>query len=371
MSWISGLLVASSLTGASVAPPAALPTASSEGVAERALLTWTAGEVRCSGNGSVAVTKPVRPLNALVWMPFGDRAVTLQFDIDDSGRPVSIQDTFAGHHDLGPSLAATRFAPTARTGCSITFTPNATSLASAEIADLISYTVEPISGQLPKQGWARIAQLDGGSGNCMTRPRPQPLLRAYPDFARMAGKPGVKEWTLVGYDIDAKGKPIQVRTLRGTGNEALEREAVKAVKNSRFTAGARQACRYPYWRSPEDVQAPPMPTPASGQENGCRVAEAWAVPPALRFPPAYARRRIDGWAILTYDVAPWGAVGNVKVVQAQPSDAFGRQAAQMLVAGKRAASEQGATGCVARVKFLNSAESSTELSGSEDFDAIF
>ena len=52
------------------------------------------------------------------------------------------------------------------------------------------------------------------------------------------------------------------------------------------------------------------------------------------YPPAYGARKVPGWAILRFDVAPWGLVGNIEVLASQPSDAFG-VAARCLVANAR------------------------------------
>ncbi|WJM28866.1 hypothetical protein QUC32_14445 [Novosphingobium resinovorum] len=62
----------------------------STGPAERGLATWMPGEVRC--DGGAAVGKPIRrPLGTIGWRGSNSRqSVTLRFDIDGSGRPISI-----------------------------------------------------------------------------------------------------------------------------------------------------------------------------------------------------------------------------------------------------------------------------------------
>ena len=69
------------------------------------------------------------------------------------------------------------------------------------------------------------------------------------------------------------------------------------------------------------------------------------------------RRRIEGWAVVRYDAAPWGEIGNVTVLAAQPSADFGTQAQVVLRSAKVAPSESGFTGCVERVRFVMPPES--------------
>jgi hypothetical protein len=91
---------------------------------------------------------------------------------------------------LAPALAASRFAAGGkRTGCTITYTPRVTPLGQAPVADLIAYSLSPESGPLPQEGWARTRR----EGKCDTRPVPQPLLRALPDFRKLPATPGVKD----------------------------------------------------------------------------------------------------------------------------------------------------------------------------------
>lgn len=348
----SVLLLSAATMAVGTAPASAIPPppiAVSPIAAPSGLAIWTAGDVRCDGGVTLPGATIRHPLTTLDWgRSSGPPSVTLQFDIDAIGRPISIKDR--GFDDAGPALAASRFPAGAHQGCAVTFSAAVQPIASAAPAQLLAYTVSPISGRLPPQGWARIAE----DGNCADRPRQQPLLRAFPDFRELAGSPGEKAWSVVAYDTDAAGKPIRVRTLAGSGNARLDAEAAKAVQASRFTGGARTGCSYPYWRAAEPVPAPPLPddTALRSDSATCPEDRKWATPPALRFPPTYSRRRIEGWAVVRYDIAPWGAVGNIKVLASQPADTFGRQAMQMVQSAQAAPSTHGATGCVTHVKFV-------------------
>ena len=180
-----------------------------------------------------------------------------------------------------------------------------------------------------------------------------PLLSAFPDFSRIAGTPGVKEWTLVGYDIDRAGKPTNVHVAGSNGDPALEKEAVAAMRRWKFTGGARTGCAYPYHRNPVTLAPPAIPDEAPFRPAGatCEEPRNWTRPLALQFPENYRRRMIEGWAIVRYDVAPWGAVGNVKVLESQPSEDFGKQATIMLQNAALPPS-RGMTGCVDRVRYV-------------------
>ena len=316
------------------------------------------GEVRCGG--VVVAAMPMRrPWTSLYWSsPTADapKPLAFTFRIAADGRVMSIAREGVVYtpfsEDVAPSLAATRFAPGAeRTGCRVSYTASRTPLAAAPVEDLISYSLNPTSGALPKAGWDRIRPQ---GATCLTEPRPQPLTQVYPDFRSFDGTPGVRDWSMVAYDQDADGKPTHVHVAYGTGNAALDAASVKAIAASRYSGGARTGCRYPYWHAPERLPAPAMPEEATVRPAGatCPEGRKWATRPVLRFPDAWRRRSIEGWAIVTYDVAPWGEIGNAKVVAAEPAEDFGKQAMQVLRSARLAAAPQGATGCVDRVRFV-------------------
>ena len=239
----------------------------------------------------------------------------------------------------------------ARTDCSIAFTAQAKSLGDAAVRDLMAYSISPFSGRLPPEGWKRIAP---AGSTCMTRPRPAPLNRAFPDFDALPATPGARDWTMVGYDLDARGRPVNPRIVEGTGNRALDDASVKAVRKSRFTGGARTGCLFPYWRAPATLAAPVSPDPASLRpaEGNCPNDHGWAAEPRLIYPAAYRRRAIEGWAAIAYDVAPWGAIGNARIVASEPAAAFGQQALQIVQSARKAPSQSGATGCVDMIRFV-------------------
>jgi TonB family protein len=346
--------------------PGHIPPPASTGT--RSLLTWTPGDVRC--DQGVATGQALRrPLAHMYWGPLPSpnsaprpelNPGVLRFDIDDTGRPLSIRrDGVSYAPDLAPALAASRFAAGGkRTGCTITYTPRVTPLDQAPVADLIAYTLSPESGRLPEEGWARTRR----EGNCDARPVPQPLLRALPDFRKLPATPGVKDWSMVDYEIDAEGQPRQASVTHSTGNKALDQAAITAVEQSRFTPGARTGCRYPYWMAPATIAAPPAPNPGDLALAGASCARPYpyATAPRLTYPVAYNRRQVEGWAILSFDVAPWGDIGNVKVLAAQPSEDFGTHAVQVMRTARFQPSSTGLSGCVERLSFVTRPNSTPE-----------
>lgn len=318
------------------------------------LQMWMPGEARCGG--SVERFELLRrPWNALSWSPDAPASVELRFRIDPSGRPLGIVRTSTGFvpnsDDVIPSFAASHFAPGAeRRDCTVTYRANRVPLADAPVADLISYTMTPNDGALPKAGWDRIVP---PGTSCIAEPRPEPLVRAYPDFRALPATPGVKDWSMIGYDLDRRGRPVRVRLLTGTGNAALDRASAEAVARSRFTPGERTGCLYPYWRAAGTLAPPEMPTEASLRPAGATCPEPlpYARQPTLTYPDAYRRRSIEGWAVIAYDVAPWGEIGNIRVLAAEPSADFGEAAKAVVRNATKAASSTGYVGCVDRVRF--------------------
>lgn len=351
ISGFSALLLSAAASAAWVPPPVAAGGAQSV-----QLLSWSPGEVRCDG---VAVPGGAlqRPAVELATMdPQRLKATTYRFAIDATGRTRSIaRDAHPFGQDIGPALAASRFpAGTKRENCEIGYTPKIDPLASAPIADLIAYSIHPTGQKLPQAGWDRF----GTVGNCRDKPRPATLMRAYPDFSKVTPTPGSRDWSLVGYDTDDRGRPINARIANSTGNAELDAAAVEAVRASGFTGGARTGCLYPYWRAAAKLAPPKRPAEEQMRPANavCPAKVEWAVRPTTHYPPAYRKRAIEGWAIVSFDVAPWGEIGNVKVLDAQPSADFGQQATFIVRSARVVPSPQGASGCVKTVNFMMPAD---------------
>jgi TonB family protein len=180
-------------------------------------------------------------------------------------------------------------------------------------------------------------------------------MRAFPAFEKIPQAHGTLSHSVVGFDIDAGGKPRSVRLVDTSGNAELDRQSLDAVARSSFAPGARTGCTYPYYRrQAEPLKAPDAPPSASFRPEGSTCPEElgkWASIPRLEFPPEFLRRGIEGWAAIRYDLAPWGASGNVAVLAAEPAEAFGTQARGIVSQGRRAPSS-GYSGCVTLVRFV-------------------
>ncbi|WP_343525822.1 TonB family protein [Sphingomonas sp.] len=321
----------------------------------RWLVGWTPDEVRCDG-AMVTAQSIRRPWNALAWGETGaQHAITLRFAIDADGRPISITRQESGYvqygDDVMPAFATSRFAAGApHQDCTVRYTVRAVPLAQADPVEIMSYSLHPNSGVLPREGWNRLRV---AGSDCMDIPYPQPLIRHFPEFRAIPATPGVPDWSMVRYDLDKGGRPRGATILTGTGNAALDKASLTAIRASRFTKGARAGCLYPFRRAPAKLPAPDMPEMIRDTkvEGNCPEHHEWATAPQLHFPEPYRRRSIEGWAVVSYDVAPWGQLGNLKVIAAQPSSDFGEQAMTVLRTARFPAGGQGYTGCVDRVRF--------------------
>ena len=158
---------------------------------------------------------------------------------------------------------------------------------------------------------------------------------------------------MVAFDINGSGKPVRLTTYGTTGNVALDKAAIKAVTQSRFAKGVRQKCLYPYWRRGGTLAAPESKELAAyrKEDSNCLNTVEWKYQPALVYPEAFRRRDIEGWAVIAFDLAPWGAVGNVKVVAAEPAAEFGEAARQIVLGSSTAPSAQGYSNCVVKVRY--------------------
>lgn len=352
---ISLFALALPLPSAVTVPPPPTGFSPSPPPARAALLSWTPGDVNCNSSAA-SIVRLERPWLQRVY-PNSPRyaPVSLSFDIDATGRPLGIRKGDAATpygiaDDLGPALAVTRFRPgPAKTGCTIVYTPELVKIDEAPLSALMAYSANPISGPLPPEAWRRIF----ATGTCKGDSAAGLRNRAFPNFRAIPAEPGVRDWTMLGYDVGEDGAPIHVETLASSGNAALDQAGRAATAETRYWSGAFTGCRFSYWRSAETLPAPPAPAEDAFRPAGatCPERRDWATPPVLRFPEPYRRRAIEGWAVVTYDVAPWGQIDNIQVKASQPSEDFGTQAIAVLRSA-RVKPGAGAVGCVERVRFV-------------------
>lgn len=355
-----------------IAPPSnALPMAPvpvvSRSSPEPSLLTWTTGVVRC-GDKAVQPVAMRQPLSGLHWGPVPPtmQPAAIRFRIDATGRPLSIRNDrsgfIAGAADLVPALAASVFpAGSAQEDCTVRYTARIASFEQSSIDDMIAYSVAPQSGALPDAGWDRMWP---AGTTCRQMPRPAPLRLSFPDYESLRGTRGVRDWSAVQFDTDRQGRPVNVRLRAGTGNPALDKAAVAAIRASRYTQGPRIGCLSPFARAAEPLPPPPMPSsdglrPAGSQ---CAVERPWTTPLRLVYPANLRGRGIEGWAVVAYDVAPWGEPGNVRILASEPAAEFGDAASRLIRQGRKPASPTGQSGCIDKVRYKMQ-DMATEMSG--------
>ena len=213
-----------------------------------------------------------------------------------------------------------------------------------------SLPLNDIRPTLPRQGHDRLV---ANNGQC-TENWPSPLRLIYPDFAKIPAEPGSIGYSVVGFDIDNDGKVTNAHTLSSDSNRALDEATTAAVKKWRYTTGPRKGCFYPFYRNQTaPIQPPPAPESSTFINTGsvCENRRHWMSPPVLKYPDNYRRRAIEGWAVIRYDIAPWGEVGNVQVLASEPSDEFGDAAKIVIQRARDQPSKLGASGCVDTIRF--------------------
>jgi TonB family protein len=318
-------------------------------------LAWQAGPLTCADG----LTLPAEDLSypeptPLVMPPLGilPGEVTFRFDLDAEGRPLAITSAMAPGakyvaQNIAPALRASRLPGSGpRSGCSVTYTPQAHSLAEAPLGLLARFGVAQ-RGKLDRDTWARFAE-----GDCYTLRRPAPVQLNYPDWRRLQRQKGEWAWTYVRYDIDADGRPTNLATALSSGDPQLDAAGQGAIAANRYAGGPRTGCVHAWWFGPDTVAAPPLAPASEGEGNpACDIADRWERAPRLIYPRPYQNRAVEGWAILRFDVAPWGEIGAVTVLDAQPSSEFGEAAVQILRAAKFKPQQSGLSDCVERVIF--------------------
>lgn len=301
--------------------------------------------VTCGGGATarLVVGAPIPPRTWQVWTPpvptpgyvppKAPTSQTFTFSINGEGR---VTDLKAGGSNFWPSddqaatIASWRFTPGApATGCSVDVAPTVTALAEASPAKL--FEVAAVEGRNAAPALYKV--LDA-TGDCYKGAHRRPATWVYPDLRPFDDKSVDPPSAVITFDIDAQGVTRNVKAALQHGDPALARATIAAVGKSRYFPGtARTGCRTFVKARPQASAAPARPANGAFDrpEDKCDITrEQMNLPTPMPYPPAYSQRRIGGWAIVRFDVAPWGEIGAVEVLAAQPAQAFG-DAAQMLV----------------------------------------
>lgn len=140
----------------------------------------------------------------------------------------------------------------------------------------------------------------------------------------------------LAFDVDGDGTPRHVRVLGSSGDPALDRAGIVALADNRYAPGpGYRGCTYHFFHNgPSDRPSPALPADApadTGDQPGCKVdpKSIAGLLDGSAYPRSFWRRRIEGVAVVSYDTAPWGAIGNVKVVASEPDELFGSIAVQV------------------------------------------
>lgn len=335
-------------------PPPPMGGAPVGDVGKSFVLNWQPSEVTCGGGVRIAAASMVLPQPQPAISPFtaGLEPLTVSFAISAEGRAEAmrlpaLQGMRFQTSDLLPSLRASRFVVGARQeSCTIQYSPRTHPIADAPLETLARLGVAQRL-RMGKDAWERLSP-----GDCRTGPRLAPLARSYPDFRKLERREGQREWTYVTYDVDRAGVPVNVATAYTSGYDALDAEARAAVAAGRYAGGPRTGCVQAWWTGADEIAAPPIPPKSETAGNpACEIEDRWERKPRLVFPPSYGERKVEGWAILRYDVAPWGQIGELAVVTAEPSAEFGEAAMNVIRNAKMKPLDSGLKGCIARVIF--------------------
>lgn len=366
MNGIHQVLLASLL---SVPPP---PAAMIHGPYRNVAL-FEPGPARCSGGIEIPlrIEEPV-PVAATLFQEglaggFQPSPIRLRFRIDADGRPLSIREesregfeSWLDGSDVAPALASWRFRPgVERSDCSIIFSVRPFAPESLPEREKARYIATPEGGGTLYQEGSVAAEAFAGlvppDSTCADQPRVGVRTWTYVDPADVSSPPGSHSFAQIVYDVSDSGWAANVRVVRSSGNKDFDREAAEAMSGSRFEGPVRKGCTYVAAlgaRRPMPAPPPPAITAFARETDACSTrANGWADIPALTFPEPFRRRAIEGWAVIRYDVAPWGSVGNMSIVAAEPAEAFGQEAMRILANARRNASRLGETGCLQTLIF--------------------
>ncbi|WP_395944565.1 TonB family protein [Brevundimonas sp.] len=290
----------------------------------------------------------------------------LDFSIADDGRTLDIRPVQPSSIPVGVRdnaapqavLAGWRFPAEAHKDCRLTIRWRTLPLAQAETdtSDLmklfaVSQTTRPIRQ-------AVALRLGGDGADCGDRwGGRRPSLVSYPDF--LTGRrpsPGARTWTIVRWNIDAAGEFTDVETLGSSGDADLDAETRRAISDSSAKPGpARKGCVANYYRWGEPLPAPPLPPEDQRKDplQNCpaEIGERFKARRDLIYPAAFSQRSIEGWALVRFDIAPWGAIGNVEVIESQPAAAFGDDARRMVQGSTATPAFNAGIRCVVPVRY--------------------
>lgn len=339
--------------------PVIIPGPGPDGADPVEPMTFQVPDAQAACDGEVVTPAYSEILPAREGMRLAGPDLVLAFATAPDGRVTDLRPVGAPpatEAKLQAAFAAWRFEPRARADCRLTVTWRTVALAEAEIPDLLNYfAVDRRTGRL-RDAVAR--RLGGDGADCGERwGGRRPAVAAYPDFLRgRRPPPGGSSWTVVRWNIAADGQASKVEILGSSGDADLDAEGLRAVSETRMRPGpARTGCVYNFYRTGETLPAPPMPAQEDRPDPLAACPEAmderFRVRPRLVFPEVFRQRAIEGWALVRFDVAPWGAIGNAAVIEAQPAALFGEDALRLVRASQATPGFEAGVRCVVPVRY--------------------
>lgn len=280
------------------------------------------------------------------------------FSVDAEGRVADLKPEGGANppiywlgDDQMAAIATWRFAAGAPAkGCKADLAMTYTALAATAPAKLFEILANEQRGA-PVSVRNALAAGTGCEGGAKRRPN----VFVYPDTRPFDDKTVDPSWAGVRYDIDASGAVRNVRIAAQHGEAAFADAVAASISESKFFPGQpRAGCFLTYKAMPKATEAPKPPPETAFTRPGdtCKVSnQALNLPENKLFPPAYGKRRVAGWAMVRFDVAPWGQVGAIEVLASQPTAAFGEAARVMLNSARPSPPPTGYRGCVVPVVY--------------------
>jgi TonB family protein len=349
---------------ATVAPPPVMDLHPGD---KTAIVSFAPPPARVACEGREVAVIDSAPLHPKAWRPWAasvggapapglpklDQSFTFSVDAHGAMTDLKRAGGFAPwpNDEQEATLATWRFAPDAPAkGCRLDLAVVQTPLAGVAPAKLFEILAFERRDTPPAVREA-LAQ----AGDCGQAPRRRPDTIAYPDLRAFNDKSLSPSWAGVRYAIDANGAVRDVRIVAQSGDAAFGDVAASSIAESRFQPGSpRTGCYAAFTAKPKATPAPPRPDIKAFERPGdaCDLKrEAMNVPKAKTYPATYAKHGVTGWAIVRFDVAPWGQIGNVEVVAAQPSEAFGAAARYLVQSARPSAPATGYRGCLVPIVY--------------------
>lgn len=359
------MLAQLALVSAVPAPPAFSPPDTLPESERKRFISFISGPVTCDGI-KVAPTAMEPPMPAMSLALQRSQTsfpkIKVTFAIDATGHPIDVnseQDDSpewwrVDASDVILAVATWQFANDApHRRCTVAFNVQDQPLAEAPRDQLTRYYVS-MRGDDPDR--ATVFDLLRPVGaTCYDPYFPASLVQVFPDYRKVAQRPGTSSFAMIGFKVDRHGRPIDVRVATSDGNRDLDTKALAAMRRWHFADGEiHDGCLYPFAnRSTAPLRAPLPPDVVAfrPEDSNCEGHDDWVSYPILTYPQPFQRRSIEGWAIVRYDVASWGELGNIEVVASEPAAAFGKQAINVMATARKPPTKEGLHGCVELVEF--------------------